>query len=276
MHIANDRKSLSEKIKEYKSRGDKITLIPTMGNLHQGHISLIDLAKQYENEIISSIFINRLQFNEKNDYEKYPKSLESDIELLEKNGCDYLLIPDESILDNIKLIKAPSKSKKLCGKNRPGHFDGVLTILNKFFKIINPEISIFGKKDYQQFLLVKEFVIKNCLNIKIIGGDTIREDSGLALSSRNNLLSEKEKHIASSIYKVLCDIESSKNLLNKELLENKKKYLTKLGFEVDYLTICNALTLEDSFSIDTNDLLVAVAAKLGEVRLIDNILLTKL
>ena len=125
-------------------------------------------------------------------------------------------------------------------------------------------------------MLVKEFVIKNCLNIKIIGGDTIREDSGLALSSRNNLLSEKEKHIASSIYKVLCDIESSKNLLNKELLENKKKYLTKLGFEVDYLTICNALTLEDSFSIDTNDLLVAVAAKLGQVRLIDNILLTKL
>ena len=173
----------------------ELTFNPTMGNLHQGHISLIDLAKQYENEIISSIFINRLQFNEKNDYEKYPKSLESDIELLEKNGCDYLLIPDESILDDIKLIKAPSKSKKLCGKNRPGHFDGVLTILNKFFKIINPEISIFGKKDYQQFLLVKEFVIRNYSNIKIIGGDTIREDSGLALSSRNNLLSEKEKHI---------------------------------------------------------------------------------
>ena len=125
-------------------------------------------------------------------------------------------------------------------------------------------------------MLVKEFVIKNYSNIKIIGGDTIREDSGLALSSRNNLLSEKEKNIASSIYKVLCDIKSSKNLLNKELLDNKKKYLTKLGFEVDYLTICDASTLEDSFSIDTNDLLVAVAAKLGEVRLIDNILLTKL
>jgi len=125
-------------------------------------------------------------------------------------------------------------------------------------------------------LLVKEFVIKNYSNIKIIGGDTIREDSGLALSSRNNLLSEKEKNTASSIYKVLCDIKSSKNLLNKELLDNKKKYLTKLGFEVDYLTICDASTLEDSFSIDTNDLLVAVAAKLGEVRLIDNILLTKL
>ena len=162
----------------------ELTFVPTMGNLHQGHISLINLAKQYENEIISSIFINRLQFNEKNDYEKYPKSLESDIELLEKNGCDYLLIPDESILDDIKLIKAHSKSKKLCGKNRPGHFDGVLTILNRFFKLINPKIAIFGKKDYQQFLLVKEFVIKNYSNIKIIGGDTIREDSGLALSSR--------------------------------------------------------------------------------------------
>ena len=125
-------------------------------------------------------------------------------------------------------------------------------------------------------MLVNEFFIKNYSNIKIIGGDTIREDSGLALSSRNNLLSEKEKNIASSIYKVLCDIKSSKNLLNTELLDNKKKYLTKLGFEVDYLTICDASTLEDSFSIDTNDLLVAVAAKLGEVRLIDNILLTKL
>ena len=259
-----------------KDNLSELTFVPTMGNLHQGHISLIDLAKQYENEIISSIYINRLQFNDMNDYEKYPKSLQSDIHLLERNGCDHLLIPDESILDDIKLIKAPSKSKKLCGKNRPGHFDGVLTILNKFFKIINPKISIFGKKDYQQFLLVKEFVIKNHSNIKIIGGDTIREDSGLALSSRNNLLSEEEKHIASSIYKVLCDIQSSKNLLNKKLLDNKKKYLTKLGFEVDYLTTCDASTLEESLSIDTNDLLVAIAAKLGEVRLIDNILIRKL
>ena len=267
--------SISEFIK-IKDNLPELTFVPTMGNLHQGHISLIDIAKQYENEIISSIYINRLQFNDKNDYEKYPKSLDSDIKLLERNGCDYLLIPDESILDDIKLIKASSKSNKLCGKNRPGHFDGVLTILNKFFELINPKISIFGKKDYQQFLLVKEFVIKNYSNIKIIGGDTIREDSGLALSSRNNLLSEKEKHIASSIYKVLCDIKSSKNLLNKELLDNKKKYLTKLGFEVDYLTICDASTLEDSFSIDTNNLLVAIAVKLGKVRLIDNILLTKL
>lgn len=266
-------------ISEFLHRRDnlaELTFVPTMGNLHQGHISLIDLAKQYENEIIASIFINKLQFNNKNDYEKYPKSLESDIELLEKNGCDHLLIPDESILDSIEVIKASSKSKKLCGKNRPGHFDGVLTILNKFFKIINPKISIFGKKDYQQFLLVKEFVLNNHLNIKIIGGDTIREYSGLALSSRNNLLSETEKQIASSIYKVLTDIKSHKNLLTKELLDNKKKYLTELGFEVDYLTVCDASTLDESLSINKNGLLVAVAAKLGEVRLIDNILLTKL
>ena len=268
-------RSISEFI-QIKDNLPELTFVPTMGNLHRGHISLIDLAKTYDNEIISSIYINRLQFNKKNDYETYPKSIETDIKLLEKHGCNHLLIPDDSILDNIDFIKASSKSKKLCGKNRPGHFDGVLTILNKFFKIINPKISIFGKKDYQQFLLVKEFVFKNNLNIKIIGGNTIREESGLALSSRNILLSENEKNIATALYKVLNDIKFSKKTLNKELLDNKKNYLTKLGFEVDYLTACDAKTLDDSLLIDKTDILIAVAAKIGDVRLIDNILLTKL
>ena len=268
-------KSISE-FNSLKDKLSELSFVPTMGNLHAGHISLIDLAKQYDNEIISSIYVNRLQFNEKGDYEKYPKSLEEDIELLEMNGCDHLLLPDESILDNIDLIKASPKSNKLCGKNRPGHFDGVLTILNKFFEIIKPKLVIFGKKDYQQFLLVKEFIVENNFNIKIIGGNTIREESGLALSSRNNLLSNKNKYLASHIYKVLNEIKLSKENLNEELITNKKNYLTELGFDVDYLTACDPSTLEDSFEIYKTDILIAVAVKLGDVRLIDNILLSKL
>ena len=128
-----------------------------MGNLHKGHTSLVDIAKQFKNKIIASIYVNKLQFNDNNDYLCYPKTLDADIELLERHGCDYLLIPDDRILENIQRIQAPLKSTKLCGQNRPGHFDGVLTILNKFFKIIDPNIVIFGKKDYQQFILVKRF-----------------------------------------------------------------------------------------------------------------------
>ena len=130
-----------------KSGLGKLTFIPTMGNLHKGHASLIDIGKEFKNDVISTIYVNKLQFNDQNDYLRYPKSLDNDIELLERHGCNYLLIPDDTILDEIISVKAPSKFNKLCGKNRPGHFDGVLTILNKMFKIIEPEIAIFGIYD---------------------------------------------------------------------------------------------------------------------------------
>ena len=265
-----------EEFNLYKDNLSDLTFVPTMGNLHKGHISLINFAKKFKTEIIATIFVNKLQFNDKRDYQNYPKTLDKDIDLLEKNGCNHLLIPDDSILDHIDLITASSKATKLCGMNRPGHFDGVLTILNKFFEIIEPQTVIFGKKDYQQFILVKEFIEKKALNICIVGCDTVRERSGLALSSRNNLLSREERSLAPLINKTLEQLKNKKNKLNKNLLMNKAQYLNSMGFRVDYIEACDAESLEESFEIDKKDILIAIAAKLGDVRLIDNILLQKL
>tara|TARA_B100000941_G_scaffold268859_1_gene225765 strand:+ start:228 stop:1046 length:819 start_codon:yes stop_codon:yes gene_type:complete len=266
-------------IKEFNEIKDdlgNLSFIPTMGNLHRGHISLIDTAKQYKNKVIASIYINKLQFNDKNDYLNYPKTIENDINILDKHGCDYVLIPDDSIVENILNIKAPPKSNKLCGQSRPGHFDGVLTILNKFFQIINPEIVFFGKKDYQQFVLVRDFIRDNNLNIEIVGVDTVRNDSGLALSSRNNLLSNQEKIIATELYKALKDIAYNKTFLDSNLIDLKKDYLKSLGINVDYLISCDCDTFEECYKISEKDILVAVAAYIGKIRLIDNIKLIKL
>jgi pantoate--beta-alanine ligase len=152
----------------------------------------------------------------------------------------------------------------------------VLTILNKFFEIIDPNIVIFGKKDYQQFIMVRDFINNNNLNIKIIGGNTVRESSGLALSSRNNLLSTQEKLIAAKLYEVLSDIESNKNNLNTNFINSKKDYLESYGIKVDYLTTCDPKSLEESYEINNKDLLVAIAAYVGKVRLIDNLIIRKL
>ena len=165
---------------------------------------------------------------------------------------------------------------KLCGAHRPGHFDGVLTILNRLFEIINPHSVVFGKKDYQQFLLVKDFIYEKKLNINIIGANTIRNNNGLALSSRNILLTEKDKLIAPTLYKTLKDIEKNKAYLNSEYLKTKLDYLKSSGFKVDYLISCDTESLEESYNINNNDLLIAVAAHLGSVRLIDNLVISKL
>ena len=268
-------KSINE-FNTLKSNLPALTLVPTMGNLHMGHISLIKAAKKVNNPIISTIYINKLQFNDKNDYLKYPKTLDDDIELLDKHGCDFLLIPDDSILENIPSIKAPNKSKKLCGMNRPGHFDGVLTIVNKLFNIVNPHSVVFGKKDYQQLILIKDFIKQNKFNINVISAETQRDVNGLALSSRNNLLSKEEKLIASKLYEVLVSINKNKNILTPRLLNEKIEYLNSVGFKVDYLTACDTNTLEESFEISKKDILIAIAAKIGNIRLIDNMILSKL
>ena len=212
----------------------------------------------------------------KNDYLKYPKTIDADIELLDKHGCDFLLIPDDSILKNILTIKAHNKSKKLCGINRPGHFDGVLTIVNKLFDIINPHSVVFGKKDYQQLILIKDFIKQNKANINVISAETQRDVNGLALSSRNNLLSKEEKLIASKLYEVLVSINKNKNILTPRLLDEKIEYLNSVGFKVDYLTACDTNTLEESFEISNKDILIAIAATIGNIRLIDNMILSKL
>lgn len=257
---------------EVRSAFNEITFIPTMGNLHDGHLSLFERASKLKKPIFSSIFINPLQFNNKSDFTNYPKTLENDISLLESQECECLFLPDESILDNIEQIKAPDKANFLCGADRPGHFDGVLTIVNKLFDLMRPTDAVFGLKDYQQYLLIKDYVDSCKLPINILGSKTIRDKNGLAMSSRNNLLKNNELVKASEIYKSLLFIKNNTNNLSKHLLSDASRNLNKEGFEVDYLKVINSITLQECLSKDDEEghLVVAIAAKLGSVRLIDN------
>jgi pantoate--beta-alanine ligase len=257
---------------EARSAFDQITFIPTMGNLHDGHLSLFERASKLKNPIFSSIFINPLQFNNKNDFTNYPKTLENDISLLESIKCECLFLPDESILDNIEQIKAPHKANFLCGADRPGHFDGVLTIVNKLFDLMKPTDAVFGLKDYQQYLLIKDYVNSRKLPINVVGSHTIRDKNGLAMSSRNNLLTNDELVKASEIYKSLLFIKKNTNNLSKRFLSEVSRNLNKEGFLVDYLKVINSITLQESLNQGDEEghLVVAIAAKLGSVRLIDN------
>ena len=268
LKIIKDTKDLME----VRSAFNEITFIPTMGNLHDGHLSLFERASKLKKPIFSSIFINPLQFNNKSDFTNYPKTLENDISLLESQECECLFLPNESILDNIEQIKAPDKANFLCGADRPGHFDGVLTIVNKLFDLMRPTDAVFGLKDYQQYLLIKDYVDSCKLPINILGSKTIRDKNGLAMSSRNNLLTNDELAKASEIYKSLLFIKNNTNNLSKHLLSDASRNLNKEGFEVDYLKVINSITLQECLSKDDEEghLVVAIAAKLGSVRLIDN------
>ena len=262
-----------QEFKEFRSTIESISFVPTMGNLHKGHMALIDKAKSYDSHVSASIFINPLQFNDASDFKNYPKSLDDDIALLSKHGCDSLFVPDSSILENIKEIKAPDTALYLCGMNRPGHFDGVLTIVNKLFEITKPTRSFFGKKDFQQLILIKNFVKENNLPIEIISVDTVREQNGLAMSSRNNRLSEFDREKASKLYNTLTSIKDNSNKLSNEMIKSFKHELTKEGFDVDYLTVCNPITLKDLGDFNSKPILVAIAASISGIRLIDNILI---
>ena len=250
-----------------------LNLVPTMGNLHEGHLSLIEGSKNYDGKTIVSIFINPLQFGPNEDFRNYPRTIISDIKKLEKIDCDYAFIPQDDFAKKLNLIKAPSISKKLCGKNRPGHFDGVLTIINKIFSVILPTHAFFGLKDYQQFILIREFTKNYFPGIKIIGLPIIREKDGLAMSSRNNLLTKDERKIAPNIYENLIWIKNNrKKFTISELVKISSEKLERHNIQIDYLGVFDKKNLKKVKNFEEGAL-VAVAAKIGKVRLIDNIVL---
>jgi len=265
-------------------RNEPLALIPTMGNLHLGHLSLIRHAKELNLSTIVSIFINPLQFGPSEDFSKYPRTLEADLDLLIKEDCDFVYIPDDKeLLHDIKNLKAPLNNF-LCGKSRPGHFDGVLTIVNRFIEIIKPEFCIFGQKDFQQQLIIKEHLKKINSNTRLLTHPIVRDKNGLALSSRNGFLSKPRREEAAKIYSYLKEI--SEHIFNYDQDEEKfleyiktlkdlyQKKFSEEGFEIDYLELVNALSLE-SLKIEDKKILIAVAVNYAGVRLIDNICLTR-
>ena len=239
------------------------------------------LKKNY-NPVVS-IFVNPLQFGPNEDLDKYPRSLERDLEILEENNCHGVFIPSQSeILKNIESLIAPF-ANKLCGKSRPGHFDGVITIVNRLFELINPDACVFGMKDFQQQLIIKQLIKQKKYQIKFLSASTERDEKGLALSSRNNYLSENETIHASLIFKFLNEIKNDielsyqKNtnlsLSDLNLIQKKfQKKIEKEGFKIDYLDISDSETLEEIKS-DTKFVLIAIAVFYKEVRLIDNLIL---
>ena len=269
MKIINNENQAKKALKDFS----ETALIPTMGNLHKGHLSLVNKAKEVGKIIIASIYVNPLQFGINEDYDNYPRTLQEDLFKLEKAGCDFVFCPSENILENIQQYKAPDISKKLCGKSRPTHFDGVVTIVRKLFEVLNPDYAIFGLKDYQQFLIIKEFFKKHNFQTKILGSPIIREDDGLAMSSRNNLLSPEDRKIAPKIFEQLTLIKNNiKNKSHNELIINSIEAFKENNIFPEYLTILNPETLEDANESDSS-VLIAIAVKLGNVRLIDNILI---
>jgi len=251
--------------------------IPTMGALHEGHLSLVKLGKKSTNgKTIVSIFVNKRQFNDESDYDNYPIDLDKDIELLRKEEVDYIFIPQENYIypkDFAELdgIKSGEKGSLFEGAHRPGHFDGVLTVVNRLFDLVNPTSVVFGKKDAQQLYLVKEFLANKSNNLKIIEAEIIRDEYGLAMSSRNRLLSKSGINIARNIFQILKNTKEH-FIQNQDIQQSEdfgKKLFDENAIEYDYLNFVDPKYFETPDS-NREKLLLITAAYVQGIRLIDN------
>ena len=281
MHTIDSISQLRNHLWQAKLDHKVIAFVPTMGNLHEGHLQLIDRALEEADLVVSSIFVNPLQFGPGEDFNGYPRTFMVDQEKLMSRGCHVLFAPtvDEMYpTTNISstVVKVPHLSHFLCGASRPGHFTGVATVVSKLFGIVQPDIAIFGLKDYQQFLVIKQLTNDLCLPVKIIGAPIARAESGLALSSRNGYLSNKELKQAAQLYACLiaCRValEAGETDLSK-LEEQAQCQLEATKFTRDYFKICRQSDLQPATTED-KDLVVVAAAYLGKARLIDNIRFT--
>lgn len=271
--------ALREQLSEWRHADDHIALVPTMGNLHDGHLSLVSLARKHAERVVVSVFVNPTQFGEGEDYEDYPQSLERDKRQLKRLNTDLLFVPDVETMypfgiDNATSVTVPVLTDDLCGSFRPGHFDGVTSIVSRLFSLVQPDVAVFGQKDYQQQLVIRRLTEDLSLPIKIIRGPTQRDEDGLALSSRNQYLDAKERAIAPELFAILkgigADLESGKRNYN-DLEEHAVSDLRKLGFEPEYVSIRRAddLGMPDR---DNDELVILAAATLGKARLIDNVI----
>ena len=274
MQIVHNKESLMKKIREYKSRGNKITLIPTMGNLHQGHEVLFSKAPHNTIKVVT-IYVNPLQFDRNDDYQNYPRSLQTDLEVCMQNNITLVYVPKGDISNEIvieKSIDLPKFTRYLCGQKREGHFLGVYKIVKYLFSIVNPDFACFGKKDFQQLLLIKYIASTYFPRTNIIDVDTVRDTNNIALSSRLTRLSKDSLSSALRIYETLKDIKSEllKGSSFKKLKEESVEYLEVNDIHVEYLELRSLITLEEA-SDKLNSCGIFIACHLDDVRLIDNI-----
>jgi pantoate--beta-alanine ligase len=249
-----------------------------MGNLHDGHLRLIDVARAHAERVVVSIFVNPTQFEPGADYEQYPRTLATDKRKLTRAKADLLFVPDVATMyplgpADATIVSVPKLRDDLCGAFRPGHFDGVTSVVSRLFGLVSPDVAVFGQKDYQQQLVIRRMVEDLHWPIEIVTGETVREADGLAYSSRNQYLTEKERRIAPAIFEVLQRLAADLQAGKRDFAEMERAGMSSLaskGFEPDYVAIRRAANL-DAPDRDTDELVVLAAARLGKARLIDNI-----
>jgi pantoate--beta-alanine ligase len=263
------------KLRERLAPESAIAFVPTMGNLHAGHIALVEEARRHGGCVVASIFVNRLQFEPGGDFDRYPRTLEEDCRRLQAAGCDVVFAPDEQELYPApqEIVLAPPKSAaQLCGDFRPGHFQGVVTVVAKLFNIVRPHVAVFGRKDYQQLFVIRELVAQLNYPVRIVGVETRRDPDGLAMSSRNGYLAATERaeavRLTRNLEAVVAAIRSGRRDFDA-LCESATADLTGAGWRVDYVAVRNRSRLAVPQAGD-RDLVVLGAAWLGRTRLIDN------
>ena len=276
MKVLKSKKTLIDYIERQREMGKKIGFAPTMGALHQGHLSLYKAAKKENDEVISSIFVNPTQFNNPDDFQKYPKTLEKDLELLEKADVDAVYVPnvEEMYPDglNSKKYNFDGLENEMEGKYRPGHFDGVGTIVEELFRQVQPHNAYFGEKDYQQLAIIKKMIEKTKLPVKIHGVPTLREEDGLAMSSRNVRLTETQRKEATIIYETLEKVKEWFKVLSVEEIKLRVlEIFRNSNFELEYFVIADEKTLKETdFFYKDKNYRAFIVAYADSVRLIDN------
>jgi pantoate--beta-alanine ligase len=273
------REQVKAVIRRWRQDGLETALVPTMGNLHAGHLALVETARRVADRVITSIYVNPTQFGQNEDFASYPRTLEPDCALLEKAGCDAVFIPDQTTMypfgieNPVRVLAAPDLSARLEGQLRPGHFDGVTTVVARLFNLVSPDTAVFGEKDYQQLLVIRRMVEDLGYGIRIVSVPTVREATGLALSSRNSYLGPAEKTAANGLSAVLLDAAERINSGSTDWARIEQlatDQLRRLGFRVDYFAVRRAMDLGEPNSTDP-ELRVLAAVWSGRVRLIDNV-----
>lgn len=280
MQVEKNKDGLRERIREWRRKGDHVALVPTMGNLHDGHLSLIALAREHAERVVVSIFVNPTQFEPGADFDRYPRTLATDKRKLKRANADLLFVPEVETVypfgtDGASTVSVPKLRDVLCGAFRPGHFDGVTSVVSRLFGLVLPDVAVFGRKDFQQQLVIRRMVEDLHWPVEIVSGETMRDKDGLALSSRNQYLTEDERQIAPALYEALQQ-------LGRELQAGKRNFaelerdatlaLSNKGFVPEYVAIRRAVNL-DPPDRDTDELVVLAAARLGAARLIDNVVI---
>ncbi len=280
MNTVKTVRELRAAVARARSEGKRIGFVPTMGNLHSGHAALVTKAAQRADFVVASIFVNPLQFGANEDLDKYPRTLAADQQRLLDAGCNLLFAPtvEEMYPDGMTgqtRVSVPQLSEGLCGASRPGHFEGVATVVSKLFNMVQPDLAVFGEKDFQQLAVIRAMVRDLNMPVQIIGEPTVRAEDGLALSSRNGYLTTEQRATAPVVYRTLKQLGEAIGAGQVDfpaLVEQGKQQLLAAGLRPDYLEVRNAVTLRPA-TFGDRDLVILVAAYLGNTRLIDNLYL---